>query len=519
MTRPRSFFRRGPSHAVALAPCTWTPPLRVLALIGLFVLLQIPFLFSRPDLTHLGRQVDTAMVARNFVEEDPNILLPRIDRRGALTGITGMEFPLYNYLVSLVYRVIGVRDAAGKWLALAFAAAAAVVFFRLAERLLGAPAARYATVALLTSELLFKHATMFLPETLALWLHLASVWFFVRYLDEPRRDALLAAAGACFAVATLVRPYHGAGGVFMALLAFERYGWGLLRAPRWYVFGLASLAPMALWYKLYVPRLIADYGIQAFYMGQSIGETWSELVSGAVPLPRLPLLLFDSYLNWFYLGVIAAYIIFRGRGGVGPPTQAGIVRLALWTAGLTFVLLVATTGEHFTGHAYYMMPLAPYLCLALGAWMECLAPVSRVRVALWTALPFVVVLAQASTNYAKTLKGNPLHQLETFVDAHVPAAARVITNGDGRPTLYFAHRKGWGVPPRDLLDPAKIAALRDQGASHLVLVELEPHVRERLARAYDARCVRTDVERGWTVIALELSSMVCGPHAPDDDRR
>jgi hypothetical protein len=129
-------------------------------------------------------------------------------------------------------------------------------------------------------------------------------------------------------------------------------------------------------------------------------------------------------------------------------------------------------------------------------------------------LPFAVVLAQASTNYAKTFKGNPLHRLEAFVDEHVPQQARVITNGDGRPTLYFAHRKGWGVPAQDLLDPKKVAALRAQGASHLVLVEVEPGVRERLARAYDASCIQTGAGGDWSVIALARRGAPCGPRAP-----
>ena len=44
------------------------------------------------------READVLMVARNFLEVDSNILYPRINIAGEKSGITGMEFPLLNYL-------------------------------------------------------------------------------------------------------------------------------------------------------------------------------------------------------------------------------------------------------------------------------------------------------------------------------------------------------------------------------------------------------------------------------------
>ena len=53
------------------------------------------------------RQTDTAAVARNFFEEDFNVFLPRVDWRGDGAGTVEMNFPLYPYLVSLVYGTFG----------------------------------------------------------------------------------------------------------------------------------------------------------------------------------------------------------------------------------------------------------------------------------------------------------------------------------------------------------------------------------------------------------------------------
>ena len=48
-----------------------------------------------------------AMVARNYQEVDPDLFYPRIDIAGEKSGITGMEFPLLNYLMYLVGLVFG----------------------------------------------------------------------------------------------------------------------------------------------------------------------------------------------------------------------------------------------------------------------------------------------------------------------------------------------------------------------------------------------------------------------------
>ncbi|MBL7922863.1 MAG: hypothetical protein JNL88_01560, partial [Bacteroidia bacterium] len=61
--------------------------------IALNILLHAPFLHLPPCSIHVWRQCNTLAVARNFYEEDPNILRPRVDRRGESTGVTGMQFP------------------------------------------------------------------------------------------------------------------------------------------------------------------------------------------------------------------------------------------------------------------------------------------------------------------------------------------------------------------------------------------------------------------------------------------
>ena len=76
--------------------------------IFIFFIIRLIGITNPPlEVSHNWRQTTVTMVARNFLEIDNNIFYPRIDIAGEKTGITGMEFPILNYLIYLVSEVFG----------------------------------------------------------------------------------------------------------------------------------------------------------------------------------------------------------------------------------------------------------------------------------------------------------------------------------------------------------------------------------------------------------------------------
>ena len=64
-----------------------------------FFILRLVGITNAPlEIGHNWRQALTSMIARNFLEGNPNLLYPRIDMAGNQTGIIGSELPFYNYL-------------------------------------------------------------------------------------------------------------------------------------------------------------------------------------------------------------------------------------------------------------------------------------------------------------------------------------------------------------------------------------------------------------------------------------
>ncbi|MBI3359344.1 MAG: glycosyltransferase family 39 protein, partial [Nitrospirae bacterium] len=470
-----------------------------------------PFLFVRPDLTHLWRQTDTAAVARNFIEEDSNLFLPRVDIRGNLTGITGMEFPFYNYIVSLLYRIFGIWDPLGKWLSLACSTIALTVFYRLALQLWPVMAS-YATLTLLSSYLFFQLGSMVMPDMMAMAFHIFSVYFFVRFLDSDK-PSLLAGSSVSFMLATLLRPYHGAAGIFMMLHLIHRQGIKVLLNLKWYAFGFISSLPMIGWYFFYSPKLSDSYGLTSyFFMGKPLRQIWLEILADKINPMQWVYELFQSYLNWAYLLILLVFLYVKFQ-----KKKSWTLDLAfLWhlfpllgTVLLVIILLVLTVGNHFFVHAYYMLPIIPYLSVLFGLGMHTIQTYftrwSLYAHRLLIVVPIIVLLSQYSHSYIKTWKGNPIHHLETFVDMHVPKDALIITDGGNPITMYFAHRKGWTLGNQALLALGNVDQLKSEGASYVVLGQLDLSTQEAMRRVYSDYPILTDPTSRFMIIPLNVS--------------
>jgi hypothetical protein len=75
---------------------------------------RLSVLLLPPHGEHAWRDADGIGVARSFLHEGFDILLPRVVERGARNGVVGMEFPLVNWLGALVMKLTGESDAGAR---------------------------------------------------------------------------------------------------------------------------------------------------------------------------------------------------------------------------------------------------------------------------------------------------------------------------------------------------------------------------------------------------------------------
>ena len=315
---------------------------QVMRLIVLLVLVvpQMLFIFMGINRMHVWRQADTASVARNFYKESPNIFKPRIDTRSDKTGITAMEFPLYQYVVSIVFRLFD--SDREQWGIMVSLFASVLAFFAL-RRIFPYIDEKYLLFAYYSCPMVFAWSHKFMPEFFGLAL---SLWGFVFY--HERKNFIF--ANILLLLGALVRPFFIFFFIpfvwdFMVKLATKRkICWKLL------FMGLASLTIFSAWYFWWCPHLVEQYGINYFYMGSfSFANILLFLDYG---FQR------DIWSTVFvrYTGAILLIPFIIGIKKMWHDLKA---RQLFWVGIMTLTIIPMIVKQHFFIHPYYFLALSP----------------------------------------------------------------------------------------------------------------------------------------------------------------
>ena len=165
------------------------------------LLLQVLLLAPTLDLPPAGRdswrETDGLIVARNFCREAAPLWRPRIDARGSGQGITGMEFPLLNWVGAKLSCAGLPLVPTGRALTFLSLLLATACVFLLARRLWGDAGAALAAGAFGFAPVSLYYGRTVQPDLPALSLALLAVLLFEWALESGRlspRRALLSAA-------------------------------------------------------------------------------------------------------------------------------------------------------------------------------------------------------------------------------------------------------------------------------------------------------------------------------------
>ena len=430
----------------------WIVALALLRLVGI---MNPPL-----EVSHSWRQTTVAMVARNFYEVDANILYPRIDIGGDLTGITGMEFPLLNYLIYLTALLFGYADWYGRLINLVASSVGCWYFYRLLKRFFGERHAFCATM-LLCVTIWFAFARKVMPDTFSMSLVIIGLYYGTDYLYyERQRVSRLVAYGLLITAGVLSKLPSGYILVVLLLPLIDK---GVQLCRKMWMLGVSALCmvPVAWWYFYWVPHLVEDYGLWHFFMGKSLAEGAREIwQSIGLMLKRF----YFSAMNYtgfvaFLAGMILA-IVRRQR----------LMLRVLELAFAAFAVVMLASGETFVKHDYYMVPFVPVMCMVAGYG------VSLVGNAKWrVAILLVVSLENVLNHHSQfVIRENrqPVYALEGRFDAFSSRSDLVCVNSGQDPTVvYFTHRKGWIATNEQLQDSAFVDDIARRGCKYIVVMK------------------------------------------------
>ncbi len=428
--------------------------------IVIFFLVRL-FGITNPPLekSHNWRQSTVAMVARNFVEVDANIFYPRIDIAGDRSGITGMEFPVFNYLIYLLSKVFGYDHWYGRLINLFVTSIGLVFFYRLLGRRFDERIAFYSTWVLLFS-IWFSFSRKIMPDTFSMSLMIVGLYYLDSFLLTDRfQTAPLIVTFFLIALATLSKIPSAYILILVIPILFDksiRQGrkLGVLLAVS--VVGILAMA----WYFLWVPHLNNTYGFEHFFMGKNLSLGSSEILDQA-----------GEVLSMFYEKAIkyVAFALFL-LGLYRIVTNRQNVLKTVFLFGLCgFILFMFSAGESFVKHDYYIIPFVPLMSLVAGYG---LASISSRRLVMIFLLSIAVegVLNQ----YHDVLideKSLLLLELEEDLNAFSDRDDLVLINSGEYPTpMYFASRKGWILTNDEIVEDEIFTELQKRGLKYVVIL-------------------------------------------------
>lgn len=429
----------------------------------LFFIIRLIGITNPPlEVAHNWRQTTVTMVARNFFEIDNNIFFPRIDIAGNKTGITGMEFPLFNYLIYLISLVFGYAHWYGRLINLIVSSFGIFFFYQLVIKYFNPKIAFYAAWIVLFS-IWFAYSRKIMPDTFAMSLIFMGMYYGSNYLDNQSegfrfKNLLLYSIFITLGIlAKLPAGYLPA--IFILFLVSRK-----IPASRKITFSIVSLVSITIpvvWYFIWTPWLVETYGFWHFFMGKDIIQGIQEISQN---LPQTLNRFYESAIK--YVGF--AFFIF---GLIVSIVKREKVLIGLFLISFSlFLITMFKAGYTFPHHSYYIIPIVPVMALIAGYGIS-LIKSGKIVFIILLAISLEGVLNQYD-DFQIPEKQRVILNLENDLDSVSGRNDLILINSGYLPTpMYFAHRKGWVLPNEDILNQDHLQKLIDDGLQFIVILK------------------------------------------------
>lgn len=253
----------------------------LLFIISLQFALHLPYMHLAPRSIHLWRQCNTLAMARNFYEMEMNIFHPRVDHIKNTEGITGSQFPSYEFGLAGLYKLVGYSETIHRYYSFFIFCGIIICVYFLVKHM--SKRSDYACIAAWTigfSPELFYWAITALPDTLALCAGIVGVLFYF-YWIEKRGWITFVLSAFCMALAGLTKLQFLAFGVlilveFVIRLRREtnKLNFVLLHC----IYALITVGLSLRWYA-YANYLIRKSGLTDFGLELRPTDNWHDFIA------------------------------------------------------------------------------------------------------------------------------------------------------------------------------------------------------------------------------------------------
>jgi hypothetical protein len=428
-------------------------------LIFLFFLRLYSITLPPLEFQHPWRQTDGLMIARNFYEGEANIFYPRVDTAGEKSGITGSEFPIYNYLIYLVSLIFGYQDWYGRLIALMFSTFGCYYFYKSIKKFFGETVAFNSTI-ILTASYWFSYSRKTFPDCFSAGLCLMALYFILEYLDNGKvRNLLLylllGSLGCLSKISSSLLLSVLAMPIFFNAYPMNRKVWTVM------ISGVMLLSIFG-WYFVWAPYLNETYGYgDHFTMGcPLLSMGWAEIQAAWPAVLRRLYIVPTKYIGFIIFMGSLIYILYK---------RQWLVFFLFLIPYLCFLFIILKTGKNVIADQYYILCVIPVMAFVGGFG---LTQIPNKKIML------IILIATAVENIGAQIGDFRIHKmnrhfenLESIVDRFSTRQDLFVINSWPHcPTvMYFAHRRGWTVKPSTLQDPAFLTQIKGQGCKFVLV--------------------------------------------------
>jgi 4-amino-4-deoxy-L-arabinose transferase-like glycosyltransferase len=415
--------------------------------------------FPPLEVVHNWRQTTVTMVSRNFLETDPGIFYPRIDIAGEKSGITGMEFPVFNYLIYLVSVCFGYTHWYGRLINLIVSSFGIYYFFKLVEKYFNRDIAFYAGMVMIFS-LWFSYSRKIMPDTFAISLILAGIYFGSNYLDRKHSHWNLLAY--FFLVSLGILSKLPAGYLLVVFLPLFLNNEIRLRSK--IILSTLTLISAVIVYAYYfrwVPYLIEKYQFWHFFMGKSISEGFQDIMM------NVPKTLVNFYEEPIKYSGFLMFLFGIYKGLMNKEKHLLYVFLILFIA---FIFIILKSGNVFYNHAYYILPFVPVMALVAGYGIS-MVKRRNIVIIIMVLIGFEGIINQKQ-DFVIHGENKAILNLEKDLDHFSQRSDLILINSENCPTpMYFAHRKGWITFNDSISYDGYLEKLGAKGLKYIVILK------------------------------------------------
>ncbi len=421
---------------------------------------HFPGLFSPLMDYHAYRQCQTSSVARNYVRHGMHFLSPEVDTEG-VPRRTGTEFPIYSYLLALLYQAFGVHEILGRLLSCLFAAWGALYLYFFVRPRMGLRVAFWSALIMCSIPVHVYFTRSVQPEPMALWGLLGFLYYADRWLHRGGESVAWTMALSLGSLAPLLKlPYLYLLFPLWGFLGYERFGWRAMIHAKWLSLIALVFVFTGAWYAYARTAPVVLLPLTRQEHLANLAPIFTQRLWQAQFISRIPELV-TTYSGLFF-AVIGIYS-FR---------NAKSFRLFfLWT--LASVSYVALLGEYGLIHRYTLLPLAPVAAIWIAYGLSTLWEYAKLH----GVYRFLVILLVIGIPLHAALRIKHWYRLEysylyrahdTLAHISRPQDLVLVASHEKPELLYYLDRYGYAIEPNPFR-PEEISSFLHRGVRFIFI--------------------------------------------------